>query len=290
MNRPARSRGDGTPPWGALREAGLTAGAVFGVLWTLLEPLGGFAVLDRSYSRSSADYLVLVLASLVIGSVPVLLRAGGRVRDPAARLSGSRARFDTPGFVATSTDRVCVLGLTLPTFASEQMIEVFRGRLAAGVSIRLILVNPFSPTLQQRPRHLYSAQMAPQVTGATTITSFLQFRASLPPGQAANFSFRVTNLLPSVGLVVRDQDCIWHPYFVRYTGVRSPYMENRTDDSDVGTELIRYFDDIWAMSHEVDTVSPATGLENICASDALLTPDTSTAEVNLVRRILGDHT
>ncbi|MER7682144.1 hypothetical protein [Streptomyces sp. NPDC096934] len=247
-------------------------------------------MLDRNYSRSTADYLALVLASLAIGSVPVLLRSGEFERGPATALSGSRSRFDTPGFVASSTNRVCVLGLTLPTFASEQMIEVFRSRIAAGVSIRLILVNPFSPTLLQRPRHLYSAQMPPQVTGASTIISLLQFRASLPSGLLTNFSFRVTNLLPSVGLVVRDQDCIWHPYLARYTGVRSPYMENRTDDSDVGAELIHYFDDLWAMSHELETNSPAVELESMCASDALFTSDTSANQMNLIRRILGDRT
>ncbi|MER8013890.1 hypothetical protein ACIQ7S_13180 [Streptomyces griseoluteus] len=290
MSRPSRSRETGGSPWNAVRQACLTAGAVFGTLWTLLEPLGGFTVLDRNYSRSTADYLALVLASLTIGSVPVLLRSGEFERGPVTALSGNRSRFDTPGFVASSTNRVCVLGLTLPTFASEQMIEVFRNRIAAGVSVRLILVNPFSPTLLQRPSRLYSAQMAPQVTGASTIISLLRFRASLPPGQLMNFSFRVTNLLPSVGLVVRDQDCIWHPYLARYTGVRSPYIENRTDDSDVGAEMIRYFDDLWAMSHELETSSPAAELENIYVSDALCTPDTSENEVHLIRRILGDRT
>ncbi|MFF3684500.1 hypothetical protein [Streptomyces sp. NPDC002187] len=275
--------------WSGVREWLLGAMVVFGVFWTLLEPLGGFSVVDAYTSRTAMDYLALSLASLLCGAAAVALRTR---RDPDGELRPalhqSRARFDVASFVSEAESRICVLGLSLPTFSTEQLAEVFRERLAARVTVRILFVNPMSPVLLQRPRQLYTGQLAPNTAAANTLATLRRFRLSLPTEHAEYLQFRVINILPVTGLVVRDQECIWNPYLLRYTGIRSPYMKEPTEGQGIGPELIQYFQDLWDGADSLAYQGTAAELRVSVSSDPAVQGQLPDPDSVTVERILGE--
>jgi hypothetical protein len=134
--------------------------------------------------------------------------------------------------------RIIVVGLSLPTFTTEGALRTYSRVLAQGVKIDLILVNPMSPTLLQRPRRLYLAYQGVMVTSASSLRALLKFRAHIPPEQRDSFRVRLTNSLPTAATIIVDNRCLWHPYLLGVTGASSPYIEELCTEG-FGPNIVR---------------------------------------------------
>ena len=61
-------------------------------------------------------------------------------------------------------------------------------------------------------------------TAATSLRALERHRAHLEPTQGARFRIRLVNVLPSLGIIIVDDECVWHPYLDTSTGVTAPYL------------------------------------------------------------------
>jgi hypothetical protein len=196
--------------------------AVFGALWTLLSPIGGFSAVD-GISRTALDYFTLCLISLASGIIVALLRRHG-----GDRVGNSRLDKDLPRLLATAGERALVVGISLPSFTSEAGLRVINQAIKRGVRVDLVFINPLSPASLQRPQQLYNSYEAPAIAAAKSLRSCLRFREQLGGEDMQKFHIHLTSALPSCAAVIVDDSCFWHPYLVGFTGVNSPYLEDST--------------------------------------------------------------
>ncbi|MFD6567979.1 hypothetical protein [Micromonospora profundi] len=212
----------------------------FGALWTLLEPAGGLQLVTQNVPKTALTYISLALVSANIAVPIAILRHDKRLRGPVGmRHEKSRIRLDVPALLSAAQERVTVVGLSIPTFASEQALRTYDHLLASGVQIDLVLVNPLSPSLLQRPPKLYTAHPSATVTAANSLRILVHFRRQLPDPKAANFRVHTINSLPTTGIIIVDDKCLWHPYLEAATGADSPYITESTS-AGFGVHILRY--------------------------------------------------
>lgn len=156
-----------------------------------------------------------------------LLREANRFADSMA-FGETRMSLDYQRIVTECKHRFTVIGLSLPSFASEALIRAYDQAIAAGRTVDVVLLNPLSPSFLQRNSDLYRGHEAPHITAARTLRVLVKHKESLPPEMSSRFRLRLVNSLPTVAAVVADESCYWHPYFRSTTGVASPYLQAST--------------------------------------------------------------
>ncbi|HEX8690097.1 MAG TPA: hypothetical protein VF729_07625 [Solirubrobacterales bacterium] len=215
--------------------------AAFGVLWTLLEPIGGFETINDAASRNVMNYITLCIVSLAVGTGIALKRSYDAQADGARGAGGgtSRLEVDFRALLSNAKDRIIVVGISLPTFTNEAGLRVVRDALKRKVRVDLVFVNPGSPAILQRPSRLYQSYDGPAIAAAASLRACLRFRGELDPEDAPNFRIHLTNFLPSCAAVIIDESCLWHPYFVGHTGASSPYLRGNTSGG-FGREVLKH--------------------------------------------------
>ncbi|WBB86134.1 hypothetical protein O7542_03030 [Micromonospora sp. WMMC264] len=202
--------------------------------------MDAFKIAVENSSKRLLTYIVLVLASITIGAFVGLWRAIAlEGYGDGRKVSSSRLELNVVQELSRATRRILVVGLSIPSFSSEQALRTYDAILGRGVQIDLVLVNPLSPSLLQRPRRLYSSLPHPSLTAARTLNTLTHYAAGLSEHQRARFRVHIANSLPTAGIVIVDSECIWHPYLNQATGVASPYIRESTD-SGYGIHIARY--------------------------------------------------
>jgi hypothetical protein len=208
--------------------AAIAAGSslgVFGTLWLLLEPAGGFSTIDKALSRGATNYLTLCVVSLAVGIViAVTRRDKAESRSSAYSVGESRVKANVQQAMSEAHQKVIVIGISLPSFTAEAGLAIARELVQRKVTVDFVFVNPASPVLLQRPVRLYGASQPPAVAAAVSLRTCLRFRGELAKDDAARFRVHLTNLLPACAAVIIDDLCYWHPYLNEYTGATSPYL------------------------------------------------------------------
>lgn len=268
----------------------LTAGvfvAAFGVLWTFLEPVGGFAAIDDAISRDAMNYLTLCLSSLVIGIIVALARtsAGAGKEGQFEVVAGSRMETDFLNLLATATTRVAVVGISLPTFTNEKGLRAIGKALKNGSQVDLLFVNPVSPAIQQRPKRLYSSYQQPLVAAASSVGNCLRFKEKLGDEDADRFRVHLVNVLPTCAAVIVDDTCCWHPYLVDYTGVNSPYVRGSTAMG-FGQHIEKHVNGLIETYSFEPGAADVDALQNGLAADSLAGTKLRKAELDAVRNAL----
>lgn len=267
-----------------------SAFAVFSVIWAILDPLGGLDALEESISSRAIIYACTVLLSLVI-TLPVLLWSQARADEVESRRVGvSRIDVNFAKLMGSAAQRVRILGLTLPTFATEQSLRTIDNLVTRGVRVEVVLVNPLSPSLGERPSSLYTGQPNPRITGATTLRTLVNHRNCLGPSHRGLLSVRLTRQLPTLGAVVVDGVCIWHPYVTFATGVSSPYIEEPVGVG-FGPVVVRYFEDLQSPENSIEATLDVGVLEDHAStgrSDRDRIPSPEEEQAKAILRLDGE--
>lgn len=263
--------------------------SAFAGLWTLLEPADGFSVIDRSLSREATDYILLVCVSLLIAGLVAFVRLESEQHSDDTRHSegASRNELNIVEEVAKAERRLYLLGISLPSYSSEQSLRAYNSALAKGVQIDIIICNPFSPAPLQRPRRLYEGHETPPVTAARTLAKLVQFRNSLGPVAQQYLSIYVSSFLPTHGAMIVDDEVIWYPYLDSRTGVMSPYLRDFAP-SIIARAITTNFEDLRVHSTRVDDPGIGQLSERLPADLA----DTVTLDVSVqraVKQALGEE-
>ena len=270
-----------------LSEGSVIAFGVFTVLWTLLSPLGGFTAVDKTFSKTSLTYTGLVLASLAIAALVTLYRIIAKEPQSTMRFLGdSRMELNVADQLASAKRRVLVLGLSIPSYASEQALRTYDNLLSREVEINLVLVNPFSPSLLQRPNRLYLSRTPLIEATALSLRTLVNYTAKLPPLLSGRFHVYVLNMLPSVGVVLIDDACLWHPYLEDSTGLSSPYMVEPTN-SGYGVHILRYAESLCRQPAALPATLDPDVLIGYLKGDTDISFHLTQIQLRAIRRILG---
>lgn len=255
--------------------------------WTLLSPLGGFDVLDKHASKQALSYVILITVSL-LAAAPASFLSSRRYRTKAdTRLYGSsRVDLNIPAHIARSRKRMIVVGLSVPSFATEQSLRIYDTLLSRGVQIKIILVNPFSPSLLQRPPKLYYGHPPPSITAAITLKTLVEYSGKLEPSKANNFEIRVISCLPTTATIIVDDECLWHPYLFNSTGVSSPYLVESAL-SGYGAHVLRYAEELASSAMSVEASADADVLVSNVRQTPNLRFQMSADEIRATRKALS---
>lgn len=269
-----------------VRTWGVSFLATFGAFWTLADPLGGMDFLAEKVSTKHAIYGFIGMASALIATVIAFVHFARQDAHEAPRAVGeTRLVLNYAQLARHCSKRFAVLGLTLPSFASEGMLRTYDRILTGGAKVDILLVNPFSPSLLQRSKHLYVGHERPNITGARSIRTLLEHKESLPPAMAQRFNVRVTNTLPTVACVIIDDSCHWHPYLASATGVMSPYV-SEPGTAGFGQHVTAYFDDMMKSERSIEATKDAAALEAYLAADHTVSFQYSQSELKATREEL----
>jgi hypothetical protein len=262
--------------------------AAFGVLWTFLEPIGGFGAIDNAISRDAMNYLALCLLSLVIAIVVALIRtsAGAGEGSRLGIVADSRMETDFLKLLASAKTKIAIVGISLPTFTTEKGLRAIAKALKNGARVDLLFVNPVSPAIQQRPKDLYTPYQQPLVAAATSLGSCLRFKEKLGAEEAGRFRVRLVNVLPTCAAVIIDDVCCWHPYLVDYTGVNSPYIQESTTTG-FGRHITSHVDGLLQTYSFEPEEADIDALKGGLAADALVSKKLTSAEMDSVRNGLA---
>lgn len=204
--------------------------AAFAAFWTLADPLGGMDYVVAHISTKTSAYVAIGLFSALCATavLTVQLLLESRRFEASMTFGETRMSLDYRRMVTQCKHRFIVVGLSLPTFASEAMIRAYDQALSAGRTVDIVLLNPLSPSFLQRSPDLYRGHEAPHLTAARSLRVLVKHKESLPPEISARFRVRLVDALPALAAVVADERCYWHPYFISTTGVMSPYLRAST--------------------------------------------------------------
>lgn len=239
----------------------VSATAVFAALYGLLDPLGGLEVIQRNLSKQTLSYLLLLAVSLTAAGIAALAGGASDGNDEKAEQGGFRTRLNVPESLLRAQHRVFAVGLSLPSFTTEQAIASYTELLGRGVEITLCMMNPLSPALLQRPSRLYPTHAPVWVTAANSLRCLTLYRDQLSREQAERFKVLVMNVLPSSAIVIVDDECLWHPYLDIYTGAKSPYILGSTSKG-YGVHMLHYAETLGRQAEaRTATVDSAVLLE-----------------------------
>lgn len=236
---------------------GLTAAATtFTALWAVLEPAGGLSIIDSNLSTLALSYTILVLSSALVGSLAVIIQSQLSPKLPSERIIGaSRLNINVVDYLMRAERHIIVVGLSLPSYSSEQALRSYDKLLERNVTIDILMVNPLSPSLLQRSTKLYGSYPYITLTAAKTVKVLLDYSASLPEDKSSLFRVRLINILPTAAAVIVDDRCLWHPYLPSFTGLTSPYIEESTSGG-YGEIIVRYarelIDGRWSFPASAD--------------------------------------
>ncbi|TLN27275.1 hypothetical protein FDZ71_00025 [bacterium] len=238
-------------PLGA-KQLGVLGGiwfALFSGFWVFLDPLGGMAILQRAGSSTWYVYTTVLVFTLLVSVSAYFVSAADQARensDPLL-LGASRSEYDYMSLLAASKKEIYLLGLSLPTFSLESKLEFLRGKIREGVRVRVLLMNPFSVTVQQRPERLYEISIGVAEACVSTLSVLIKLRNGMAPSEQARLQIAVTNVHPSVGVIGNESQVMWSPYLANHTGARSPFLVHDLNKSAVAVEVFQHFETMWQM-------------------------------------------
>jgi hypothetical protein len=259
---------------------------VFGTLWLLLEPAGGFSAIDRTLSRDAANYIALCVVSVVLGIVIVVTRRTRSHGTSSVQTVGSsRLEVDFHRALSDAHQRVIAIGISLPTFTSEAGLSIVKQLVQRGVTVDFVFVNPASPLVLQRPARLYGAFQQPAAVAAASLRACLHFRQGLSEDDAVRFRVHLTNALPACAAVIVDDSCYWHPYLSEYTGVRSPYLHDDASNG-FGQYVLKHASNVMSDYSFQPTDCEWGTLAQRFEQDASARTEFTAAETRAIRRSL----
>ena len=247
---------------------------IFTGLWAILDPLGGMELLTSSSMVKWTVYGLSLLLSLALAGLVVVLRSslGQRKELQLSNTGASRMKIDYIDFLRGSTTSVRVLGISLPTFALEHTIAFLVQLVQQGVSVRIIIANPFSPDIFHRPQQLYSVAPHVEQNCAASLAVFLRLREhSLSSTERARFGIRLLTNLSAVGIVAGDKKILWSPYLATKTGASSPYLVHDAQHDPFAQEVINHFDWLWEnQARDVTVASSVADIRAFVEEDGLV--------------------
>jgi len=248
--------------------------ALFGGIWVILDPLGGMDALVQ-FGHPKAVYftfavlLTLVLALLVVLAKDIHPTGFHSLFKETADLSGivslgsDRTNVDYRKYLLEAKGQIRILGLSLPLFASEGLIATLRELVLRGVQVRILMMNPFSPALDQRPSTLYRIQSDLHAASVNTLAVLHNFHVHLGTQEARFLKIAVLNVLPGIGLIAVDNQVLWNPYVSVRTGASSPYIMVNEKQSKLGQIVIEHFEELW--DHEGCILERTLNLNDLLA-------------------------
>lgn len=214
-----------------LKTVALTFVSVFGVIWLLLEPLGGMIYIIEIRNQIFVFYVVLIIVSILISMIIInhrmYLRGMNGLKkkdDQCIEIGEDRSKFDYLSLLSKAKIKVDLLGLSLAPFSSEQYINLLYTLIKRDVEINCLLLNPLSPNLTQRDEELYTVNMDIRIATALTLRTLINLKKSCGVKERKRITIRVINVLPHYGLFRVDNIVLWNPYLVKKTGLGSPFF------------------------------------------------------------------
>jgi len=147
--------------------------------------------------------------------------------------------------LSESEKHINLLGLSLPTFALESKVEFLRHKLNEGVHVRILLLNPFSPTAIQRPDKIYELATNVIESSINTLTILLKlFKKGLTDKAKRNLDIGVININPCISIIGNEKKILWSPYLSSSTGAKSPFLIHDLSSSKFGFEIQKHFEEL----------------------------------------------
>lgn len=205
--------------------------SVFGVVWLLLEPLGGLDYVVAIKNQKLVFYIILAIVSGLISAIIYIsktyserLAQSALAKHANVTIGDDRSNFDYLQLLRDAKQNVDLLGLSLAPFSTEPYINTLYDLVEQNVRVRVLLANPLSPNLAQRPKALYAMHQDVGRAAAATLKTFIRIKESIGSKKKELLSIRVMNILPHYGLFKVDNTLLWNPYLAKHTGLGSPYV------------------------------------------------------------------
>lgn len=245
--------------------------SVFGVIWLLLEPLGGFIYLISIKNQIIIYYIILLILSILISLILLLLKVEfNKTDDPLIEIGENRSNYNYLNSLNNAQIQVDLLGLSLAPYSTEEYVNTLEKLIERGVLIRIILLNPLSPNIKQRQKDLYSINTDIRIATATTLKTLVQLKKCISARRKNFFLLKVINVLPNYGMFKVDKEILWNPYLAKKTGLGSPFLVVK-EESIFGKNLIIDFNVLWnEFSYEVNETTNLEDLKEFLQKDDLI--------------------
>ena len=246
--------------------------AIFSGIWVLIEPLGGMSLIKNYSNNTIFIYLIIATITLLITILFTLFffnkKNSTKSTDPL-RMDLSRAKFDYLEILSGSKKNINLLGLSLPTFSLEAKIDFLKNKVHEGVLIRILLLNPFSPTSKQRPKRIYNISASISETCINTLCILLKLKKYGISEEVNNLlKIRLINIHPSIGIIGNETQIFWSPYLSLYSGAKSPFIIHELGTSDFGNEIQNHFETLWTdYSIEINNDTTLDSLKNFVLNE-----------------------
>jgi hypothetical protein len=205
--------------------------SVFGIVWLLLEPLGGLDYVIGIKNQKLVFYVILTIVSSLISAIiynnktySERLAEAAKTKDARATAGENRSTFDYLQLLRGAKHSVDLLGLSLAPFSTEQYINTLYDLVEQNVRVNILLSNPLSPNLAQRHQSLYTVNEDVRQATAATLKTLIRLKRSIGSRKKELLSIRVMNILPHYGLFKVDNTILLNPYLAKRTGLGSPYF------------------------------------------------------------------
>jgi hypothetical protein len=205
--------------------------SVFGIVWLLLEPLGGLDYVIGIKNQKLVFYIILTIVSSLISAIVYNsktysshLAEAAKTKDTLAEAGEDRSTYNYLQLLKGARQSVDLLGLSLAPFSTEQYINTLYELIEQNVRINILMSNPLSPNLAQRHKSLYTVNEDVRNATAATLKTLIKLKRSIGARKKELLSVRVMNILPHYGLFKVDSTMLWNPYFAKRTGLGSPYF------------------------------------------------------------------
>lgn len=220
-----------------------------GAFWVILEPYEGISFFLPPGEHKEYTFRIYVLILVTAFSISLLVSVTAAGYNYVQTRSGdtwgsSRADFDHLSFLKSAEEKVILVGLSLAPFSTEEYINCIERLIESDVDVKILLVNPLTPNLCQRPKDLYKVNTDLGAAVTNTLRVLLRLRESLGKRRKRLLNIRLINTIPHYGLFSVDQKVLWNPYISTATGLDSPFLISDTRTS-IGKRLIDDFTVLW---------------------------------------------
>ena len=225
--------------------------AIFGT------PIDVLNKIPNHISALVAIVLVGVIISLFFGEKIDPEIGGSEKLTRRITVGRSRAQINYAEVIGNAKNQITVIGLSLPAFSSESVTDQIRRLANSGVSLRIVVANPFGKAFHFRRAEVYVNRTNANAACQNTLSTLTEVWSSLSHVGKFNLEVFVQDRPPTVGILKVDEKILWSPVFLSTTGALAPYLVVAANEPVFGEVLVNHINEtLICNSRKLDLSKP----------------------------------